>query len=144
MLNFFIILPLFIFIILFFLPTYTSNQVVVAVTVREIKMDYFYLLTSKNFIFEKEPIEEIFRERINYYSSYNRTVDFWILNSIETLKNKFFSKELKGVKNLENYVFIISTNQNFIDWLHLRFRNSLKYYRYLKNVNPFGKENLKI
>jgi hypothetical protein len=72
MLNFFIILPLFIFIILFFLPTYTSNQVVVAVTVRE--------MNDSRLIFVFFPL--IFAA-------------FWALfNTIFVLKNNFRSKSL--------------------------------------------------
>jgi hypothetical protein len=104
-------------------------------------MEYYYLLTNKNVIFEKEPIEEIFRERINYYICNKKTIDFWILNSIETIKNKIFSKELKNLNNTENYIFIISTNKNFIEWLNLRFKNSIKFYKEIKNITPFGKEN---
>ena len=42
-------------------------------------MKYYFILATKEFLFEIEPVEEVLRERAHYYSSRNKQVDFWIL-----------------------------------------------------------------
>jgi hypothetical protein len=93
-------------------------------------MDYYSLLATRSLVFEKEPIEEILRERMNFYNSNNKSIDFWILNSFDEVKNQVYEEELKILNMLGNYVIVVSTDKNFIDWLHLRFPNSRKFHRH--------------
>lgn len=77
--------------------------------------NYYFALASKNFLLNEEPLEEILRERIEYYRSNNKDVDFWFISdpySIDTLKINI---------NIDNsYAAIISLDEYFIKWLKLR------------------------
>nr|YP_010338710.1 hypothetical protein MW444_pgp100 [Glaucosphaera vacuolata]UNJ18660.1 hypothetical protein [Glaucosphaera vacuolata] len=79
---------------------------------------YYFALASQKFLLEEEPMEEILRERTNYYLSHNQDIDFWLLPNADDLKkfgvsisNKMFSMPLAA---------IVSTNEQFIDWIKLR------------------------
>lgn len=87
-------------------------------------MKYYFILATKEFLFEIEPVEEVLRERAHYYSSRNKQVDFWILPSPEFL-NAYASelKELTKNNSNENLVAIVSTDVDFIYWLKLRYQN---------------------
>lgn len=87
-------------------------------------MRYYFILATKEFLFEIEPVEEVLRERAHYYSSKNKQVDFWILPSPEFLN--IYSSELKELikgNSKENLVAIVSTDVDFIYWLKLRYQN---------------------
>jgi len=89
-------------------------------------MKYYFILATKEFLFEIEPVEEVLRERAHYYSSRNKQVDFWILPSpgfLNTYSNEL--KELTKNNSNENLVAIISTDADFIYWLKLRYQNVL-------------------
>lgn len=87
-------------------------------------MKYYFILATKEFVFEIEPVEEVLRERAHYYSSRNKQVDFWILPSPAFL-NTYASelKELTKNNSNENLVAIVSTDVDFIYWLKLRYQN---------------------
>ena len=53
---------------------------------------YYYLVMSQIDMLENQVLEEILRERANYYLSKNKNIDFWLLN-------KFFfdSKKKSGL-----------------------------------------------
>ena len=87
-------------------------------------MKYYFIIATKEFLFEVEPVEEVLRERAHYYSSKNKQVDFWILPSPEFLNS--YANELKELtKNntKENLVAVVSTDVDFIYWLKLRYQN---------------------
>jgi len=89
-------------------------------------MKYYFILATKEFLFEIEPVEEVLRERAHYYSSRNKQVDFWILPSpgfLNTYSNEL--KELTKNNSNENLVAIVSTDPDFIYWLKLRYQNVL-------------------
>ena len=89
-------------------------------------MKYYFILATKEFLFEIEPVEEVLRERAHYYSSRNKQVDFWILPSPGFLN--VYSTELKELtknNSNENLVAIVSTDADFIYWLKLRYQNVL-------------------
>ena len=91
-------------------------------------MDYHYLIFNQKEFFKSEVLEEVLRERANYYSSKNRLMDFWILVSPNWLFNSQISKKFvqtcfyKKNKNLDNnyYSILISTDIEFIKWVKLR------------------------
>nr|YP_009402813.1 hypothetical protein [Compsopogon caeruleus]ARX96162.1 hypothetical protein [Compsopogon caeruleus] len=80
--------------------------------------NYYYAVATKRFLFIEEPIEEILRERINYYKRISKGIDFWLLDNIELLNNNeiFLLQE----QFEEPLVALISTNLNFINWIKLR------------------------
>nr|YP_009244724.1 hypothetical protein Ppul_132 [Pyropia pulchra]AMK96966.1 hypothetical protein Ppul_132 [Pyropia pulchra] len=79
---------------------------------------YYFALASQNFLLVQEPLEEVFRERVNYYQSNNKEIDFWLVPNPSFLKKP----EMISFKNLvpDDSVAIISTNPVFINWLKLR------------------------
>nr|YP_009391157.1 hypothetical protein [Dipterocladia arabiensis]ARW59301.1 hypothetical protein [Dipterocladia arabiensis] len=80
--------------------------------------NYYFALASQNFLLNEEPLEEILRERTEYYQSRNKNIDFWFV-----LNPKFidFSQFDSNSFNLNNsYAVIISLDKSFIQWLKLR------------------------
>lgn len=80
--------------------------------------NYYFAIASKSFLVDKEPLEEILRERTNYYKSINKDIDFWfILNpsfiDMPSLHN--IKKQLKTPA-----AAIVSFDKQFIQWLKLR------------------------
>ena len=89
---------------------------------------------SQKELFSNQVIEEILRERTNYYLSKQKNKDFWLLISPKFIQNKdfstkikltnFYEQQLKIIKpfNDENefYVSLITTNLDFIKWIKLR------------------------
>ena len=79
---------------------------------------YYFAIASEKFLLQEEPIEEILRERMNYYKNQCKEIDFWLV------KNPGFLHlpEMSKIKNRLNTTTasIISTNPLFINWLKLR------------------------
>jgi hypothetical protein len=82
---------------------------------------------------ENQVLEEILRERANYYFSKNKNIDFWLLISpnflklndlSENIKQTNFYKQQKSKISSENqkdyYSCIVSLDKEFILWLQLR------------------------
>ena len=59
---------------------------------------YYFVLASQQFLISQEPLEEVLRERIQYYCRTNKKIDFWLLPS-----PKFLDSE----KKVKRYIFII-------------------------------------
>ena len=65
---------------------------------------YYFILATEKFLAEEEALEEVLRERVQYFRKQNKSNDFWILpnpsflnindNKISTLKNKFTKEYL--------------------------------------------------
>lgn len=79
---------------------------------------YYFALASRNFLLVQEPLEEVFRERVNYYQSNNKAIDFWLVPNPSFLEKA----EMISFKDLvpNDAVAIVSTNPVFINWLKLR------------------------
>nr|YP_010902397.1 hypothetical protein REP52_pgp185 [Hypnea nidifica]WCH54252.1 hypothetical protein [Hypnea nidifica] len=80
--------------------------------------NYYFAIASKKFLAEAEPIEEILRERTNYYLNNKKIIDFWFIDN-----PKFINKpEFKGLKKKINSTpaAIISLDKEFIEWIKLR------------------------
>ena len=89
---------------------------------------------SQKELFSNQVIEEILRERTNYYLSKQKNKDFWLLISPKFIQNKDFKTKIKLTNfydqqsklinpfNDENefYVSLITTNLDFIKWIKLR------------------------
>nr|ARO91199.1 conserved hypothetical plastid protein [Flintiella sanguinaria] len=79
---------------------------------------YYFAVASKKFLLEEEPIEEVLRERTNYYSMIDKPIDFWLI-----LNPQFLNKpELLSLQNKikKPVAAIVSTNPVFINWIKLR------------------------
>ena len=87
----------------------------------ETPIKYFFILGSQKFLLMEEPLEEILRERIQYYQSIKKNLDFWLLPSPKFL-NLVQLKTIKQSCSTKN-IAIVSTNKIFITWLKLRLNN---------------------
>ena len=98
------------------------------------KITYHFLLVAQLDLIENEVLEEVLRERINFYSSQNKQQDFWVLTFPNFLKDKTIlqnvSNTIYGMQHRDSlfafgsrYPFfsaVISTNKDFINWVNLR------------------------
>ncbi|MCL2933019.1 MAG: DUF2488 family protein [Trichodesmium sp. MAG_R03] len=79
---------------------------------------YYYVLASKKFLLEEEPLEEVLRERKRYYHEKEKEIDFWLVDQPAFLEAPKLAS-IK-VKCPQPAAAIISTNPQFITWLRLR------------------------
>ncbi|MDJ0554765.1 MAG: DUF2488 family protein [Microcoleaceae cyanobacterium MO_207.B10] len=79
---------------------------------------YHYVLASKKFLLEEEPLEEVLRERTRDYHEKEKEIDFWLVSQPAFLE----APELADVKAKcpQPAAAIISTNSSLITWLKLR------------------------
>ena len=79
---------------------------------------YYFAIASEKFLLKEEPIEEILRERMNYYNNHGRVIDFWLVKDPDFLR----LPEMSKIRNRLNTTTasIVSTNPLFINWLKLR------------------------
>lgn len=132
---------------------------------------YFILMSQKDFL-ENQVIEELLRERANYYTTKNRMKDFWILNTPtfihsknikeKIIKSNFYKQKYKEINSKINnmsyefYSALVTSDFEFIKWIQLRLgyfediENSLNSNNYFVSDGIFGKlgnqdiENLSI
>nr|AIA21234.1 hypothetical protein [Pyropia kanakaensis] len=108
---------------------------------------YYFALASQNFLLVQEPLEEVFRERVNYYQLNNKAIDFWLAPNPSFLEKP----EMISFKTLvpNDAVAIISTNPVFINWLKLRigyicigqFEDSLEFSEESLNITFVPEKN---
>lgn len=79
--------------------------------------NYYFAVASKNFFLNQEPIEEILRERIHYYESNNKNVDFWFVINPNFI-NSNVKQEFLNIP--DSCAAIVSLDKQFIQWLKLR------------------------
>nr|YP_010850944.1 hypothetical protein Ycf54 [Aphanocladia stichidiosa]WGH14030.1 hypothetical protein Ycf54 [Aphanocladia stichidiosa] len=80
--------------------------------------NYHFAFASQSFFLDQEPIEEILRERTQYYSSCKKDIDFWFV-----LNPKFLSSlddKLNYCDKNQSFAAIVSLDKQFIQWLKLR------------------------
>lgn len=100
-------------------------------------MAYHYLIMSQRDFLQIQSIEEILRERANYYTLENINQNYWIImNPLFIKTQKIFQSIKKTVfysqnENNTSYVALISTNEAFVDWLRLR----IGYFELLNPTN---------
>ena len=106
-------------------------------------------MSQKDF-FENQVIEELLRERTNYYLTKNKIKDFWLLVSPDfilrtSLNDKikltnFYSQQSETItdksSNSPFYISLVSTNLEFIKWIKLRLG-------YFEELNVKINENFK-
>jgi len=104
-------------------------------------MTYHYLIMSEVDFLKIQSIEEILRERANYYTLEKSNQNYWIIVNplfirtakiFESLKNTIFYSQNK---NNTSYVTLISTNEAFVNWLHLRIGYFESLNTHNKNIN---------
>lgn len=79
---------------------------------------YYFAVASQNFLLNEEPLEEILRERTDYYHHNNKDIDFWLVinpNFVNSSNIEGFNSNL-----FDSYAAIISLDKQFIQWLKLR------------------------
>ena len=117
-------------------------------------INYHYLIMSQQDLLQNQVIEELLRERSNYYISQNKNPDFWILTSPEyiednNIKNKilnssFYKKHINEISVINSslkrdfFACLVSTNKDFIDWFKLRLGD---FENLSENIN---KENYRL
>nr|QCI07444.1 hypothetical protein [Leiomenia cribrosa] len=79
---------------------------------------YYFAIASQAFLINEEPMEEILRERTNYYERMNKNLDFWLIKNPDFIHLPQF-KDLKAQLN-SPAAAIISLDKQFIQWLKLR------------------------
>nr|YP_010903990.1 hypothetical protein REQ00_pgp184 [Caulacanthus ustulatus]WCH57241.1 hypothetical protein [Caulacanthus ustulatus] len=79
---------------------------------------YYFAIASKQFLVDTEPVEEILRERSNYYQSTNKDIDFWFTTNPKFIHLPQFQYIKKKLKNTP--AAIISLDEQFIEWIKLR------------------------
>jgi len=79
---------------------------------------YYYVLASQNFLIDKEPLEEVLRERTRNYHEREKEIDFWLVKQPAFLE----APAMATIKQEcpQPAAAIISTNPQFITWLKLR------------------------
>jgi hypothetical protein len=96
---------------------------------------------SQQDMLQNEALEEILRERANYYFSKSKSLDFWILISPNFLlkiqkkieNSSFYKQKEKLIKNNNENLFysvLITSNKEFLGWISLR----LGYFENFKNI----------
>jgi hypothetical protein len=94
---------------------------------------------------QNQVLEEIVRERANYYLSKNRKFDFWILLAPEFMNKKIMKEkisftnfykqhenEILDSSNSKFYSSLITSDKDFIKWIKLRLG-------YFEDINEIGK-----
>jgi Protein of unknown function (DUF2488) len=79
---------------------------------------YYYVVASKRFLREEEPLDEVLNERVRNYQEQGKEIDFWIIDRPAFLD----APELASVKAKvpQPATAVISTDRQFITWLKLR------------------------
>lgn len=79
---------------------------------------YYYVVASRKFLLEEEPMAEVLKERTRHYQEQEKDVDFWLVQQPAFLN----APELASVKAHcpQPAAAIVSTNEKFITWLKLR------------------------
>nr|YP_009397145.1 hypothetical protein [Thuretia quercifolia]ARW66331.1 hypothetical protein [Thuretia quercifolia] len=80
--------------------------------------NYYFALASKNFFLNEEPVEEILRERTQYYQSKNKKIDFWFVLNPSFID--FSELNMSYINYGASYAAIISLDKKFIQWFKLR------------------------
>lgn len=121
------------------------------------KIEYYYIVMSQISILQNEVIEEILRERANYYALTKKNNDFWLLispkfiflnNFLEkiiqsnfyiTNKNNIFYKDFKNSQQFPFLGCLITTDKEFLNWIKLR----LGYFEEINDIKESINRNFK-
>lgn len=79
---------------------------------------YYFAVASQNFLLNQEPLEEILRERMQYYKSSDKDIDFWFV--LNPSFSKFLDNDTVSSEMKNSLAAIVSLDKKFIQWLKLR------------------------
>jgi hypothetical protein len=81
-------------------------------------------------MFLNEPIEEVLREKTNYYYENKKEIDFWILVNPKFLDPELLRKRMIQYLMTEDpsFAVLISQDKKFIDWMKLRMGHFVDLY----------------
>nr|YP_009399629.1 hypothetical protein [Digenea simplex]ARW69448.1 hypothetical protein [Digenea simplex] len=79
---------------------------------------YYFAIASQDFFLYQEPIEEILRERTQYYQGLNKEIDFWFVINPNFLN--LIDKSNCLINTSGSLAAIVSLDKQFIQWLKLR------------------------
>lgn len=79
---------------------------------------YYYILASRKFLIEEEPLEEVLKERRRHYQETGKEIDFWLIPEPAFLTAPELSSHRSQCP--QPAAAIISTNPQLIQWLKLR------------------------
>lgn len=111
-------------------------------------MSYHYIIMSQRQMFQNQVLEEILRERTDFYLANEKEIDFWILVSPSFLYTPSFQNQVKGTKFYEQFqkeivdqngneafAVLLTTDKTFANWIKLRlgYFESWEDYKALKN-----------
>jgi len=109
-------------------------------------INYYYLLFFKDDLLKNQLIEEVLREKAEFYISNKKSLDFWIVNSPFFIRNKdfleklynssYYKKNIYKNYNGNNFSIIISSNKELITWLKLR----IGYFEEIDNLGVEKKD----
>ena len=104
-------------------------------------LKYYYLIMSQKEMIQNQVLEEILRERANYYFAKQKSLDFWVtlsplfledLNLHEKiLKTNFYKQQKSSISSTSDFNFyasLISLDKDFINWIQLRFNSKIVQY----------------
>ncbi len=96
-------------------------------------INYYFLLLLKDDFLKNQALEEIFRERSDYYNRKKKLRNFWIFPSfnLNYLQNAHILEEIRKIVKFKGlawkqtcpnhvYKLILSTDKEFINFLQLR------------------------
>jgi len=125
--------------------------------------EYYYILMSQRDMIQSQVLEEILRERANYYFSKNKNLDFWLTISPSFIKDlgidkkivttNFYSQHKSDISNNQGVSFygcLISLDKEFLNWIKLRLgyfedismQNSIPLNSNLVSDGVYGKLTL--
>ena len=111
-------------------------------------MSYHYIIMSQRQMFQNQVLEEILRERTDFYLANDKEIDFWILVSPSFLYTPVFQKKLQETKFYEQFqkeildpnkneafAVLMTTDKSFANWIKLRlgYFESWEDYKMTKN-----------
>nr|YP_009545303.1 ycf54 [Synura uvella]AYO28457.1 ycf54 [Synura uvella] len=106
-------------------------------------MNYYYIVFSQQDILKNIVIEELLRERTNYYINKKNQLDFWIVMNPSFLfsdnilkkikKSNFYTQQKKNIEynNSQYFATIITTNIEYLRWIKLR----IGYFENIEEIN---------
>lgn len=80
--------------------------------------NYHFAIASQSFFLNQEPLEEILRERMQYYKSSNKDIDFWFVLNPSFVD--YLKKDSVSFRKNNSVAAIVSLDKQFIQWLKLR------------------------
>nr|YP_009393229.1 hypothetical protein [Symphyocladiella dendroidea]ARW61791.1 hypothetical protein [Symphyocladiella dendroidea] len=80
--------------------------------------NYHFAFASQSFFLDQEPIEEILRERTQYYNNCEKEIDFWFVLNPNFLKS--LDDSVNYYDKNQSFAAIVSLDKQFIQWLKLR------------------------